>query len=206
LPDIRLVPVAGPIIGMDWLQQPITGLIDETAELISAVNVALMTDALAGPTDVLPDPNSTDRRGWWGDLEADTIWGGWPIGSKLWLLSRAKIVDSGSREGATIARVQAYISACIQPFVNAKLASRFSVTATQVSKQRIDARVIIYRGPKSAIELQYQALWDELPPSPPFPPPQTILSGAAVVFTGPPPGQLDFSQPAGSGFIPLLDD
>jgi phage gp46-like protein len=187
LPDIRLVPVAGPIIGMDWLQQPITGLIDETAELISAVNVALMTDALAAPTDVLPDPNSTDRRGWWGDLDADTIWGGWPLGSKLWLLSRAKIVDSGAREGATIARVQAYISACIQPFVTAKLASRFSVTATQVSIQRIDARVIIYRGPKSAIQLQYQALWDELPPSPPFRDPTPIIQGPNISAAPPPP-------------------
>ena len=186
MPDIRLVPVSSPIIGMDWLQSPITGLIDETAELISAVNVALMTDALAAPTDVLPDPNSNDRRGWWGDLDADTIWGGWPIGSKLWLLSRAKIVDSGAREGATIARVQAYISAAIQPFVDAKIASRFSVTATQVSKQRIDASVIIYRGPKSAIQLQYQAVWGELPPSPPFPAPKPIITGAAVVFTAQP--------------------
>jgi phage gp46-like protein len=187
LPDIRLVPVAGPIIGMDWLQQPITGLIDETAELISAVNVALMSDALAAPTDVLPDPNSTDRRGWWGDLEADIIWGGWPIGSKLWLLSRAKIVDSGAREGATIARVQAYISACIQPFVANKLASRFTVTARQINIQRIDARVIIYRGPKSAIELQYQALWDELPPAPPFPDPPFLISGQAPFQVPPPP-------------------
>jgi phage gp46-like protein len=171
---------------MDWLKSPI-GLIDETAELISAVNVALMTDSLAAPTDVLPDPNSNDRRGWWGDLDADTIWGGWPIGSKLWLLTRAKIVDSGAREGATIARVQAYISAAIQPFITAKLASRFSVTATQVNRQRIDARVIIYRGPKSAIELQYQALWDELPPGPPFRAPNTIIQGPLVGMAPPPP-------------------
>lgn len=201
MPDIRLVPVNSPIIGMDWLQTP-AGLIDEAAELISAVNVALMTDALAGPSDALPDPRSDDRRGWWGDLEAATIWGGWPIGSKLWLLSRAKIVDAGAREGATIARVQQYISQAIQPFVDNKLASRFVVTATQVSSQRIDANVVIYRGPKSAIQLQYQALWDELPPMPPFPAPKTIIPGPPVTRQTQPPGQFDFSVPSGSGLLP----
>jgi phage gp46-like protein len=206
VPDFRLVPVSSPIIGMDWLQSPVTGLIDETAELISAVNIALLSDASADPSDKLPDPYSDDLRGWWGDLDAAEIWGGWPIGSKLWLLSRAKIVDSGAREGATVARVQAYISAAIQPFVANRMATRFSVTATQVGKQRIDARLIIYRGPKNAIQLQYQALWDELPPLPPFRAPKTILSGAAFTLQTPPPGQLDFSTSQGSGFLPLLDD
>lgn len=163
MPDIRLVAIASPdIVTLDWLLTPYG--VDETAELATAVTVALCSDAVADTTDVLPDPNSSDRRGWWGDLDAKSIWGGWPIGSKLWLLTRAKILGSGAREGATIVRVQQYIQAALQPFVSNGLFSRFSVSATQVNERRIDASVVIYRGPKSAIQLQYQALWGELFP------------------------------------------
>jgi phage gp46-like protein len=161
MPDIRLVPVAAPYaVTLDWLQTP-SGLLDETQQLASAVLVALNTDALADPSEVLPDPRDDNRRGWWGDLNADTIWNGWPIGSKLWLLSRAKILDAGAREGATITRIENYIKRALQPFIDNRICSRVSVTATQVTDSRIDATVILYRGPKSAIQLEFQPLWDD---------------------------------------------
>jgi hypothetical protein len=50
----------------------------------------------------------------------------------------------------------------MQPFVNAKLCSAFTVSVAQVSQSRIDATVTMYRGPKTAISLQFQALWDAL--------------------------------------------
>ena len=104
MPDIRLVPVATPdVVTWDWLQTP-AGLLDETNELITAVLIAFNSDAVAAPSDVLPDPRSDDRRGWWGDMDAATIWSGWPLGSKLWLLTRASIVDQNAREGATVTR------------------------------------------------------------------------------------------------------
>ena len=165
MPDFRLVAQQNSsFIAMDWAQTP-NNLVDETQSLITAVNVALLTDSLAAPSDKLPDPNATDRRGWWGDLDADTIWGGWPIGSKLWLLKRAKIVDAGAREGATTARVQSYIQACLQPFVTAQIVSSFTIAVTQVGVQQIDAKIVLYRGAKQSISLQYQALWSELFPN-----------------------------------------
>lgn len=161
--DFRLVPQDTiDVISLDWFQSPGTGLIDETEDLKTAVIVALCTDALADVSDVLPDPNSSDRRGWWGDYHADTIWGGWPVGCKLWLLTRAKILGPGSKEGPTLARVQTYISQAIQPFVTARLCSRFVVGVKRTNIQRIDASVTIFRGPKSAISLQFQALWGDL--------------------------------------------
>ena len=164
--DIRLVPITAlspEFITLDWLQTP-TGLLDETQELASAVTVAVCSDATADASDVLPDPNTNDRRGWWGDLDASLIWGGWPIGSKLWLLKRAKILQAGAREGATTVRVQQYLQACIQPFVAAGICSAYTITATQTSIKEIDATVMIYRGPKTAIKLQFQAVWSELFP------------------------------------------
>ena len=98
-------------IWADWLQNP-DGSLDETEELVNIVKVALLTDALASPDDILPDPDATDRRGWWGDLDTETIWpGSWPIGCKCWLLSRAKITPAEASEGATLVRAEAYCRA-----------------------------------------------------------------------------------------------
>ncbi len=163
--DVRLVPVqSADVVTLDWLQSPVSGLIDETNELVTAVIVAICSDAQASPTDELPDPNSTDLRGWWGDFQAAEIWNGWPIGSKLWLMTRSSIVGAGARAGATTARIQAYLSQCLQPFVSAGICSRFAVTVNQVNAQRIEATVTLYRGPKNAIALQFQNLWATLFP------------------------------------------
>mgnify|MGYP005812006467 CR=1 FL=1 len=162
MPDIAIVPVDQPdIISLDWLLTP-TNLIAEEASLISAVTVAICTDALAQPNDVPPDPNNPDRRGWWGDTNAAAIWGGWPVGSRVWLLSRAKILDQFAREGATVTRIQSYVQECLQPFIGAGICSRVTVTAAQTGPARIVASATIYRGPKAAITLQYAVLWDEL--------------------------------------------
>ena len=164
MPDVRLIPIATPdIVTFDWLQTP-TGLIDETEQLASAFMVALNTDAEADIAEELPDPRETYRRGWWGDLDAEAIWDGWPIGSKLWLLTRAKIVESGAREGATITRAQRYIKEALQPFITKGICSQITVVVTQVNEQRIKAVIVAYRGPKVTIQLEYAPLWSELFP------------------------------------------
>jgi phage gp46-like protein len=161
VPDIRLIQdnqFPQYSVGLDWMLLP-DGTLDDRQALATAVIVALGTDALAATDDVLPDPDSDDRAGWWGDLDAEEIWNGWPIGSKLWLLRRAKIDSAASREGATVTRVENYIREAIQPFVDRKICSGFDVWATRVDDQRIDALVRIYRGPLPQIELRYAILW-----------------------------------------------
>ena len=55
-------------------------------DLATSVLASLFSDRLAGTDDALPD-NSGDRRGWWGDTADAPV----PlIGSRLWLLDRAK--------------------------------------------------------------------------------------------------------------------
>ena len=165
MPDIRLVqnPNAFPrySIPIDWLLLD-DGTLDDTQALATAVIVALGTDRLALPDDILPDPDSTDRAGWWGDLDAEELFNGWPIGTRLWLLKRTKIVGPEDPEGATVARVEGYITESIQPFVDMKIATGFDVQAWRVGKQQIDALLTIYRGPKTPIELRFQVLWDEI--------------------------------------------
>jgi phage gp46-like protein len=166
VPDIRLVQnrqFPKYSVTLDWSLLP-DGTLDDTQALATAVCVALGTNALASDQDILPDPDSKDRCGWWGDLDAELIWNGWPIGSKLWLLRRAKVNSASSREGSTLVRVENYIRDAIQPFVDHKVCTNFAVWATRVDKQRIDALVRLYRGPREPVELQYQILWDNMGP------------------------------------------
>ena len=165
MPDIRLVQNSAAFprysIPIDWSLLA-DGTLDDSQTLASAVVVALGTDRLASPDDVLPDPDSTDRAGWWGDLDAAELFGGWPIGTRLWLLKRAKIVGPEDPEGATIARVEQYIREALQPFIDLRIASGFDVQAIRVGVNRIDTYVVIYRGPKAPVELRFQVLWDEI--------------------------------------------
>lgn len=139
------------------------GTLDERQALATAVIVALGTDALAERDDILPDDpgGSGDRGGWWGDLDPD-IWNSWPIGSRLWLLKRDKIEDPGSQRGATITRVDRYIREALQPFLDRRIASRLDVKVERIGRDRIDASVVMYRGPSLAIELRYQVLWQAM--------------------------------------------
>lgn len=164
MPDIRIVPITQPdVVTFDWLQTP-TGLLDETQELATAIMVALNSDASAAEGDELPDPRDDNLRGWWGDLDAQTIWNGWPIGSKLWLLTRAKITDSGYKLGPTTSRVESYIRAALQPFITAGICSKIAVDTSLSTPQQISATITVYRGPKTAIQLQYQPAWAEIFP------------------------------------------
>jgi phage gp46-like protein len=168
MPDIRLVQNSAAFpaysIPIDWSLLG-DGTLDDTQALATAVIVALGTDALAAPDDILPDPDSTDRAGWWGDMDAAELFGGWPIGTKLWLLKRTSIVGPESPEGGTLARVEQYIVDAIQPFVTMQIATSFDVQAARVDTQQIDALVIIYRGPKTPVELRFQVLWNEIFPN-----------------------------------------
>jgi phage gp46-like protein len=165
VPDVRLIQSNffpnQQSVTLDWKLLP-NGTLDDTQALATAVCVALGTDALASVEDILPDPDSGDRCGWWGDLDAELIWGGWPIGSKLWLLRRAKINPASAREGATVARVENYIRAAMQPFVDRRICSSFDVWASRVDNNRVDALLRIYREPQLPLELRYAVLWDAM--------------------------------------------
>ena len=166
VPDIRLVQndiFPKYSVTLDWQLLP-NGTLDDTQALATAVCVALGTNALASDQDVLPDPDSNDRCGWWGDLDADLIWNGWPIGSKLWLLRRSKITPATASEGATLTLIENYIRDAVQPFVDRKICSSFAIWLTRVDKQRIDALLRIYRGPRPEIDLRYAILWDAMGP------------------------------------------
>jgi phage gp46-like protein len=165
--DIRLVQQTDfpNDINIDF-QLQWDGTLDQSQALATAVIVALGTNRLALSSDILPDPDSNDRMGWWGDLDAQEIWGGWPIGSRLWLLRRSKIVGPQAADGATVTRVEQYIREAIQPFIDLRVASGMYVKAQRVGLERIDALVQLYRGPELAVNMRYQVLWSDIPAVP----------------------------------------
>jgi phage gp46-like protein len=148
-------------VELDWLLND-QNLIEDGYSLQSAIIIALGSDALAGASDPLPNLDDDDRRGWWGDLDAEELWGGWPVGSKLWLLRRAKITSPLAPDGGTVFRAQSYTRAAIDPFVARLIASSADVGAERTDVSRIDVSVTLYRGPEPAVELRYAELWDEL--------------------------------------------
>jgi phage gp46-like protein len=163
VPDIRLVqaPDFPNAINIDFLLLN-DGTLDQTQALATAVIVALGTDRLAMPGDILPDPDSTDRMGWWGDLDAQEIWNGWPIGTRLWLLKRDKITGTEARQGSTTVRAEYYIREALQPFINLKIASHMDVQCNRVGLERIDALVRLYRYGDMLVDLRFQVLWDDM--------------------------------------------
>jgi phage gp46-like protein len=148
-------------VQLDWLMNDMN-LIEDGFDLQSAVIVALGTNALAPPDQELPDPDSTDRGGWWGDVDAQELWEGWPVGCLLWLLRRAKITGASANGGSTLTRADAWTREAMAPFLTHRIASRIEVVAKKVALDRIDVAVTIYRGPDPAIELRYADLWQEL--------------------------------------------
>jgi hypothetical protein len=50
----------------------------------------------------------------------------------------------------------------LQPFLDLRIASRLDVKVERVGLERIDAYIIVYRGPALAVELRYQILWTQM--------------------------------------------
>src|SRR5262245_19345150 len=119
--DIHIVNQAS-VAGVwdDWLLNEF-GALEEKDVMANLVKVALMTDRRADSREILPDADSTDKRGWWGDLDAESIWEGWPIGCRCWLLSRAKILPPGAEEGATVVRAEEYCQVALQPMIDKRM-------------------------------------------------------------------------------------
>lgn len=164
MPDIRIVQFTDfprEAVGLDWLLQP-NGALDETQALATAVIMAFGTERRAEDTDILPDLIDTDRKGWWGDLDAAEIWDGWPVGSRFWLMRRDKIVGPEALQGSTIARAEAYAYECLTPLVEKRIASRVHAVASRRGLHTIVVDVTIYRGPDEPIALRFEGLWDEI--------------------------------------------
>jgi phage gp46-like protein len=117
--------------------------------LETAVLMSLFLDARAEVGDVLFD--GTDRRGWWGDsvpvVDSDKI------GSRLWLLDRAKAIAT------TFAQAEDFARQALQWFVDDGVASAVSTTATATGPTTWELVVAIERPGRDTASFKFTGHW-----------------------------------------------
>lgn len=167
--DIRVV-WSPELMAGDWLLKG-SGL-DITREIPTALACAYFSDRLALPDDRLPYEESS-RRGCWIDTDAAEIHGGWPIGSRIWLLSREKQLPE------TRARMIEYLREATDPFVEVGLFTHYDLECDWFGPGRLGAVVTCY-GAFGSIAVRFEDLWAELvapgPRTPPALPPSTPIA------------------------------
>jgi phage gp46-like protein len=136
----------------DWILEPpdlASGRDLETAAIIS-----LFTDRLALADDILPDPQDSDRRGWWADWDAAEG----PIGSRLWLLTREKTLEE------TRLRAEDYCRESLRWLLDDDVADSVEVSAAYNAQApgRLDVDVIITRHRRVLLERRFSWAWRQI--------------------------------------------
>lgn len=119
--------------------------------LETAVLLSLFLDRRAEERDPLPD-EQTDWRGWWAD--ALPVVDGDRIGSRLWLLARAKQTTE------TLSRAQEYAAEALAWLTEDLVAEKVEVSASYPRGGMLGLTVSIYRpGQTNPIRYRYDAIW-----------------------------------------------
>lgn len=127
--------------------------LDSAQPLVRAVVVSLFTWRRANPDDDLPSgPDHLGRMGWWGDSFAAV-----PndrIGSRLWLLSRAKLLPD------TAARAKEYAQEALQWLVDDGVAARVEVQAERQGQSTLAIGVRIYKSDGTVpFDVRFTDVW-----------------------------------------------
>jgi phage gp46-like protein len=116
------------------------------SDLATAVLISIFSDRQALPDDVIPD-GTANRRGWWAD-SADR-----PIGSRLWLLSRAK------QTGETRARAQDYIAEAVQWLIDDGVVIRFDLMVEWTRPGMLGVQLTAYKRDGSNEAMNFSWVW-----------------------------------------------
>lgn len=119
----------------------------DTEPLVRSVIISLFSWKRAGDDDELPGKS---KEGWWGDSYSDD-----QIGSKLWLLSRAKLTSE------TLKRAQSYAKEALQWLIDDQVAESVDVTAERGGRDRLDLGVVITKPDQSKLNMRFQNVWDK---------------------------------------------
>lgn len=122
---------------------------DVTEPLVRSVIISLFTWRRANPDDDLP---GNDKFGWWGDsypqISNDRI------GSRLWLLSRSKLMID------TASRAQEYAEEALQWLIDDGVAAAVQVQAERHGLEMLALGIKIIRGDQSALNIRFANVWD----------------------------------------------
>lgn len=152
--DIRIVWDIGLMEGEFTFDSNIQDL-ESDEGLETAVIISLFSDRRAKIDDPLPDPNNSDRRGWWGDLISDIEDD--QIGSRLWLLDREKTTES------VLVRAKEYAEESLQWIIVDGVAAKVAVIAERQGtpgNDRLALGVQIFKKDGTEEALNFEAQWD----------------------------------------------
>lgn len=116
-------------------------------DLITAVLISLFTDRIANEDDEIPD-GTDDPRGWWADAGER-----YPIGSRLWLLSREKQTSD------TAMRARDYIVESLQWLIDDGVVARFDVDVAWVAPSTLGAQVVANRIDGTTVAMNFASVW-----------------------------------------------
>jgi phage gp46-like protein len=126
-----------------------TNAIDVYEDLPRAVIISLFSWRRANKDDDLPASN---KYGWWGDTYPQEI--NDRIGSRLWLLSRAKLTDE------TVLKAKEYAEESLQWLIDDGAATEIMVQLERQSIDRLALGIKIIRGDKAAIDIRFTDIWN----------------------------------------------
>jgi len=127
MPDITLVWNSA-VSHADWVQNG--ALLATGEDLMSAIIISIFTDRMAAPGDVLLE-GLNDPRGWWAD-------GGVLIGSRMWLLRRAK------QTLTTLQLAYDYLAESLQWLIDDGVVGRFDIKTQWVRTGVLGAQITAY--------------------------------------------------------------
>jgi phage gp46-like protein len=122
------------------------------AGLETAVLLSLFTDRRAKKDDVPPSGDPNDRRGWWADQFADIE--GDLIGSRLWLLDRAK------RTPETARLAEEYVREALAWMLEDRVAASIGVTIDISARDTMLITVTLQRPGRDAVAFRFGRAWD----------------------------------------------
>lgn len=99
-------------------------------DLETAIIISIFSDRMAQPGDVIPD-GSNDPRGWWADDDV-------PIGSRMWLLKRAKQTNQ------TQQLAYDYLAEALQWMIDDGVVARFDISVQWVRTSTLGAAITAY--------------------------------------------------------------
>lgn len=130
----------------DWSVS--NGRLKDGDDLATAVLISIFTDRTAAGDDTITD-GSGNARGWWGDLARDH-----PIGSRLWLLERAKETDE------TALRARDYIAEALQWMIDDGVVGRFDLVVQWIAPATLGVQLVAYKPDGKTISLQFAWTWN----------------------------------------------
>lgn len=126
-----------------------TNAMDVYDDLPRAVIISLFTWRRANTDDDLPASN---KYGWWGDTYPQEI--NDRIGSRLWLLSRAKLTNE------TVLKAKEYAEESLQWLIDDGAAADVQVQTERQGLDRLALGIKIIRGDLSAIDIRFTDIWN----------------------------------------------